>query len=190
MAMPLALHRFTVDDYHRMAEAGVFHEGDRVELIRGQVVRMTPIGPGHSGCVGALTRVFAQRVGAAALVWVQNPLHLGSHDEVQPDVCLLQPRPGEYREVHPTPADVLLVIEVADTSVAYDRETNLRLYAEAGIPEAWLVILPSETIEVCTTPGPDGYRTVRRFGRGESLHPIMLPRVAISGDEILGHSRR
>ncbi len=186
MAMPLALHRFTVDEYYRMAAAGVFHEDDRVELIHGQVVQLPPIGPGHSGCVGALTQVLAHRVGDAALVWIQNPLRLGKHDEPQPDVLLLRPRTDGYRKAHPTPADVLLVIEVADSSVRYDRETKLRLYAEAGIPEAWLVVLPWDTIEVCTEPGPDGYRTVRQVRRREHLHPIMLPAVEIRADEVLG----
>ena len=186
MAMPLALHRFTVDEYHRMAQAGVFHEDDRVELIHGQVVEMTHIGPGHSGCVGDLTTLFSRRAGDAALVWVQNPVHLGEHEEPQPDLVLLRPQPGTYRQAHPRPADVLLVIEVADTSVRYDRETKLRLYAEAGIPEAWLVNLPAETIEAATDPGPDGYRTVRRVRRGETLRPIMLPGVEIAADEILG----
>lgn len=186
MAMPLALYRFTVDDYYRMAEAGVFHENDRVELIGGQVVEMTPIGPGHSGCVGALTRLLSLRVGDAALVWVQNPLRVGKHDEPQPDLLLLRPQPGEYRKAHPTPADVLLVIEVADTSVRYDRETKLRLYAAAGIPEAWLVNLPSDTIEACTDPGSNGYRAVRHIRRGERLYSIMLPALEIAADEVLG----
>lgn len=190
MAMPLALHRFTVDEYYRMAAAGVFHEDDRVELISGQVVEMPPIGPGHSGCVGALTRILAQRVGDAAQVWVQNPLRLGKHDEPQPDVLLLRLRPDDYRKAHPTPADVLLVIEVADSSVRYDRETKLRLYADAGIPEAWLVVLPSDTIEVWTEPEADGYRTIRQVRRGESLHPIMLPAVEIGADEVLGSPLR
>ena len=188
MAMPLALHRFTVDEYYRMAEAGVFHEDDRVELIRGQVVEVSPIGPGHAGCVGALQRLLARRVGDAALVWVQNPLRLGKHDEPVPDVLLLRPRPDEYRKAHPTPADVLLLIEVADSFVRYDRETKFRLYAEAGIPEAWLVVLPSDTIEVCTDPGPNGYRTVRQVRRGGSLYPTTLPAVEIGADEVLGPS--
>jgi Uma2 family endonuclease len=184
--MPLALRRFTVEEYDRMAEAGVFHEDDRVELVHGQVVQMTPIGPGHAGCVGALDRLLTQRVGDAALVWVQNPLLLGRHDEPQPDLLLLQTRPDGYRKAHPTPTDVLLVIEVADTSLRYERETKLRLYAAAGIPEAWLVALPLDRIEVCTEPGPDGYRRVRELGRGERLRPVMLPSVEIGADEVLG----
>lgn len=186
MAMPLAVRRFTVDEYHRMGEAGVFHEADRVELIHGQVVQMTPIGPGHSGCVGALTMRLTRRVGDAALVWVQNPLDLGAYDEPQPDLALLRPQPGEYRKAHPRATDVLLVIEVADTSLGYDRQTKLPMYAAAGVPEAWLVALPAETIEVCTDPGPDGYRVTRRVHRGETLHPTLLPGVEMSADEILG----
>jgi len=186
MAMPLALRRFTVDEYHRMGEAGIFHENDRVELIHGQVVEMTPIGPGHSGCVGALTTLLSRRAGAAVLVWVQNPVQLGEYEAPQPDLALLRPQPGEYRKAHPRPADVLLVIEVADTSVRYDRDTKLRLYAAAGLPEAWLVVLPSATIEVGTDPGPDGYRTVQPVRRGEVLRPTLLPSVEITADEVLG----
>ena len=110
--------------------------------------------------VDARPQLTTNPAGRAALVWVQNPLRLGKHDEPQPDVLLLRPHPGGYRKAHPTPADVLLVIEVADRSVRYDRETKLRLYAAAGIPEAWLVNLPSDTIETCADPGPNGYRTV------------------------------
>ena len=186
MAMPLSAHRFTVDEYHRMGEAGVFHEDDRVELVDGQVVEMSPIGPEHAGCVGALTGLLARLVGDRAVVWVQNPIDLSELAEPQPDVALLSPRPDAYRTAHPQPEDILLVIEVADTTVTYDRDVKLPLYARAGIPEAWLVDLKSHHIEVCREPSGAQYTDIRTARRGETITPVAFPTVKISVEEILG----
>jgi len=186
MSAPVTTYRFTVDEYHRMAEAGVFHEDDRVELIAGQVVAMTPIGVAHAGCVNRLTTLFAPVAGSRATLSVQNPVILGEHEEPQPDFAVLRYRADGYGARHPRAEDVLLVIEVADTSVAYDRHTKMPLYARAGIPESWLVNLPDSVIEVYGEPGPDGYRAIRRVGRGEKLRPMILPDVEITAGDILG----
>ncbi len=186
MAMPLATRRFTVEEYHRMAEAGVFHEDDRVELIDGQVVEMTPIGPRHARCVDDLTRLLTAVTGEAAIVRVQNPVVVGRHAEPYPDVSLLRPRPDRYGQEHPQPPDVLLIIEVADTTLRYDRETKVPLYAQAGISEVWLVNLPADSIEVYREPRGEGYTDVHTAQRGERLTPVQLRAVTLRVDDILG----
>jgi Uma2 family endonuclease len=186
MGMPLTARRFTVDEYQRMGQAGVFHEDDRVELIDGQVVEMTPIGPGHGSCVNRLTALFAPLAGGAATLSVQNPLVLAEHQEPQPDVALLRHRADGYQAGHPRASDVLLVIEVADTSVESDRQTKSPLNARAGIAEAWLVDLPGDRIEVCRDPVAGQYTSARSASRGDMLTPLRLPAVTFSVDAILG----
>ena len=186
MAMPLAAHRFTVDEYHRMAEAGVFHEDDRLELIDGLVVEMSPIGPRHSACVDRLTRRLSQQVGDRAIVRVQSPIVLGPDAAPQPDLALLRPPIERYAHAHPQGPDILVVIEVADTSALYDRSVRLPLYARAGIPEAWLVDLAGNAVSVCRRAGSNGYGETVTVTRGETLRPLLLPGVAVAVDEILG----
>ena len=186
MSTPLRTHNFTVDEYHRMAEAGVFHEDDRVELIDGQVVRMTPIGVPHAGCVNRLTELFSPLAGTIATLSVQNPVILAEHDEPQPDFTVLRHRVDGYGARHPRAADVLLVIEVADTSVESDRQVKIPLYAQAGIPEAWLVNLPAGRIEVYRNPVRGKYAKVTSASRGETLTPLEVPSATLSVDRILG----
>ncbi len=186
MGMPLTRRSFTVDEYHRMAEAGILGEDDRVELIDGQVVAMTPIGPDHASCVNRLTALFAPLAGGQATLSVQNPVVLGEHEEPQPDLTLLRYRADGYRERHPTPPDVLLVIEVADSSLEWDRRTKIPLYGRAGIPEAWLVNLPADIIECYREPTSEGYAELRTAKRGETLTPLRLPNITLRVDDILG----
>jgi len=177
---------FTVDDYHRLAEIGILSEDDRVELLDGQVVEMSPIGPRHGGCVKNLVRLLYRRLGEAVILGVQDPVALGRHSEPQPDIAVLKPRSDAYRSAHPRPADTLLVIEVADTSLESDREVKLPLYAGAGIPEVWLVDLEHEVIVVYRQPSAEGYGEVRTRGRSEVLDALLVPTGAISVDEVLG----
>ena len=186
MGMALAVHRFTADQFHRMGEAGVFHEGDRVELIDGQIVEMTPIGPRHAGCVKELAGLLYRATGGRVVLSVQDPLVLGTHQAPEPDVAVLERRPGGYRTRHPGPDDVLLVIEVADTSVEYDRSTKIPRYARAGVPEAWLVNLPAEVIEVYRGPVGGRYTGTNTVSRGATIQPLELPGVELTVDEILG----
>ena len=173
-------------EYYRLGELGVLGEDDRVELINGQIVQMTPIGTAHSGCVGALTDLLGRAVGKRALVWVQNPLRVGDRAEPQPDLVVLRRQPGGYRKAHPRPGDTLLVIEVADTSLEYDRDVKIPLYARAGVPEAWLVDLQGDCIEVYREPGAGGYAEVRIARRGEALQPLLLDPVLLKVEDILG----
>ena len=186
MAVTLAKRAFTLDEYHRMVQAGILAESDRVELIRGEIVVMAPIGRRHAGQVGRLTRLFSLALGERAIVWVQNPLPLGPDSEPQPDVAPLRPCADFYVNTPPRPADVWLAIEVGDTSVAADRAIKVPLHAEAGLRETWLVDLPGERVEVYRTPVSDGYRDVRVLQRGQSLTVETFPDLVLSVDEILG----
>ena len=184
MASPVLRGPFTVETYRRLGELGILREDDRVELIDGQVVAMTPIGDRHASCVRRLLDVFSRDARELAITDVQNPVVLGPNDSPQPDVVLLTRRPGGYPR-HPRPPDILLVIEVADTSLSYDRDTKIPLYAQAGIPEAWLVDLVAENITVYRRPVPDGYSETASVARGELLRPLLLAGVTITADEIL-----
>jgi Uma2 family endonuclease len=176
--------RFTVHDYHRMGEAGILHEDDRVELIEGELVEMTAIGTRHFSCVNRLTRMLVMKGGDEAIVSVQNPVRLNEYNEPQPDLTVIRPR--DYRESLPTPEDVLLLIEVSDTTLAYDRGVKLPLYARAGIREVWIVDLPGETIERYTDPLKEGYRGADRLRRGQTLESLSLPGLTPSVDEVFG----
>ena len=176
---------FTVDEYYRMADAGILTEDDRVELIEGEIVQMTPIGSPHAGCVSRLNEALLLRLRKRAVVHVQNPLRLNEYSEPEPDIALHKRRNDFYAESHPGPEDVLLIIEVADASVRYDREVKIPLYAKAGIPEVWLVDLPKKTVEVYRNPAESGYEEIRISRKGDTLSPTALSELEIRVEEIL-----
>lgn len=186
--MPVQFLRrsFTVEDYHRMAQAGIFSEDDRVELLKGEIVTMAPIGSRHQACVDRLTGVLSLQVARRAIVRVQGPVRLDEHSEPQPDVALLKNQVDYYAQRHPRPEDVLLVIEVAETSAEADRDIKVPLYARAGIPEAWLVDLSGECIEIFQEPSPQGYQEVRRVRRGHRLAPRAFPDLDLAAHDLLG----
>ena len=186
MAVALTKRRFSVDEYHRMAEAGILTEKDRVELIDGEIVEMTPISSRHASVVKRLIALLTGRLGARAIVSVQDPIRLSKESEPQPDVVLLRPTPDFYAGSHPEPVDTLLLIEVADTSLPYDRGVKLPRYAAAGVIEVWIVDIAGDAVEVYRTPVPDGYRDVVRIPRGGSLSPVAFPDLILGVDEILG----
>jgi Uma2 family endonuclease len=186
MALQLVRRRFTVDEYYRMAEAGILHEDDRVELIEGEIVEMPSVGPGHAASVNRLTALFPPGLGTKAILSIQNPLHLDEFNEPQPDVMLLRPRPDYYERSHPRPADVLLLVEVGATSAVLDRRVKLPLYARFGIPEVWLVDLARATVRAYRDPTATGYRTARTYRRGERLAPLAFPDLQLAVAEIVG----
>jgi len=186
MAVEVSRRRFTVEEYHRMTEARILTEDDRVELIDGEIVEMTPIGSRHAACVTRLNHLFSAQVGQVALVSVQNPIRLGEHSEPQPDLALLRPRSDFYAQAHPGPGDILLVVEVAEVSAHYDRAIKLPLYAQAGIPEVWLVDLAHDRVEVCRSPEPRGYQEIKQFGRGQRLSPLALSELHLPAEAVLG----
>lgn len=186
MTVKVQKHLFTVEEFQRMGEAGIFREDDRVELMGGEIVEMTPVGSRHAACVKRFIHILSQRIRGKAILGVQDPVRLGTHSEPQPDITLLKPRPDFYVQAHPGPEDVFLVIEVADTSLEYDRLTKAPSYARAGVPETWIVNLEAETVEICRDPTPEGYRDMRSVKRGESVSSLSLPDLAVSVDDVLG----
>lgn len=172
-------HRLTVADYCRIAEAGIFGEDDRVELIEGEIIDMAPIGSEHTSSVKRLNRLFDRAVGEQAIVSVQDPIRLDEHNEPEPDIALLRYREDFYRSTHPGPADVLLIVEVADTSLRYDREIKLPLYARHGIPEVWIVDLENRRLEVHRRPEGETYREQICPAPNESVAPADLPDCAV-----------
>ena len=186
MAPTLLRGPFTVDAYHRLAELGVLDEDDRVELLDGQIVEMTPIGSAHAACVNRLTALLSRPLGSETCVSVQNPFVLAERWEPQPDLAVLRRAAGFSGASLPSPQDILLVIEVADTSLERDRDVKIPRYAAAGIPEAWLVDLGPDAITVYRGPTPDGYSDVITVTRGDTLRPLLLPDIAIAAADILG----
>jgi len=187
MAVPIQKRFLTVDEFRQAAEDGALSLEARLELIRGELVEMAPIGDGHAGSVRRLNRQFSSRLSSYAIVDVQNPILLRRQaSEPQPDLALLRLRDDLYSTGTPTPADILLVVEVADSSLSYDRKVKMQLYAEADITEVWLVDLNSDTIFVHRRPSPAGYQEVRACRRGDSISSEAFPEVRFTVDEILG----
>jgi Uma2 family endonuclease len=182
----VARRPLTVAEYHRMGEVGILTERDRVELIEGELIAMSPIGSEHAGAVNALTRQLVQVVGERGIVAVQNPVRLDDLSEPQPDFAVLKPRSDDYRKATPRPEEVLLIIEVADSSLSYDRSVKRSLYARHGIPEFWIVNLTAGEVEVCRAPSGDSYASVSHVGRDGTLEPELLPGVAIPVAVLLG----
>jgi Uma2 family endonuclease len=168
-------HRYTVADYHRMAEAGILAPNARVELIEGEIIDMAPPGDAHAGTVDQLAQVLGAAMAARAHVRVQNPLLLGEHSEPQPDIAVLKARSDFYKTRRPRPWDVLLVVEVADTSLRYDRDEKIPLYAQHGIPEAWLVDLTAPRLVRFRDPRQGAYATVDAPDLGSPLEIAALP---------------
>jgi Uma2 family endonuclease len=185
----LAKRLFTVDEYYRMAEAGILGEDDRVELIEGEILRRSPIGPRHADEVDEVTALFFARLGASARIRVQSPIRLSRRSEPEPDLAVLRRYPeGQrpYRSTHPVPADVLLVVEVADSSLEYDLGRKARLYARHAIPELWVLDQRGDRVVVHRDPTPRSYATVRTLGRGESISPLAFPEILFTIQELLG----
>jgi Uma2 family endonuclease len=179
-------YRFTVDQYHRMGEAGIFSPDCRVELVNGEIFEMSPINPWHSGVVNRLNHRFVTGLGDRAVVHVQNPTSSDRRSEPRPDLMLLKPRADFYGTAHPTPEDALVVVEVAETSLAHDRRRKLPLYARVGVVEAWIVNRRADAIDVFRDPSPEGYREQFRRVRGEEIACAAFPDLRLSVDGILG----
>lgn len=166
-------YRLSADGYERMGEAGILGEDDRVELLEGEIIDMPPIGSPHGGAVKRIANRLVHAIAETeAIVAVQDPLRLSDFSEPEPDIALLKPRDDFYSARHPGPEDVLLLIEVAETSLRYDRDKKLPLYARAGIPECWLVDLSGKALWIYRDPGPEGYRMARE---APNLSALTIP---------------
>jgi len=177
MALDVEIARrlFTIEEYHRMGEAGILGEDERVELIDGEIIQMAPIGTRHLGCVINANRLFITRLGDRAVVSPQNPVVIRPRSEPQPDLVLLRPLAVSYSRERPASQHVLLAVEVADTTVRYDRVVKGRLYARAGIAEFWLCLVADGLIEIYREPGADGYANVEQHGAGQFVSPLAFP---------------
>jgi hypothetical protein len=180
-----APHQFSAEDYHRLAELGFLPPDARVELLDGEIHDMSPIGPFHGGLVRRLNRLFSSCAKGRWILSVQDAVRLDKYSEPQPDVVLLKPAPDDYTAHHPTPDDVLLLIEVADSSLEFDRRKKLPLYARAAIPEAWIINLQELEIEVYREPHLTNYGSKCVFRPGEKLSPQKFPDVKVDVAELL-----
>ena len=181
----LPLRRFTVDEYYAMAEAGILKEGERVELIDGVVVEMAPIGNNHMGTTDLYTMSLVRAVGDRAIVRVQGSILLAERSMPEPDLVLLRARQDFYRYRAAVPDDVLLLIEVAESSVNYDRYQKLPRYAQAGIPEVWITVLPERIIEAHAEPVAGRYTRNRIYVPGDTISPGALPDIELAVSDIL-----
>jgi Uma2 family endonuclease len=179
---------FTVDEYMRMANAGILSPNERVELINGEILIMSPAGPRHHAAVDRANRTFVMGAGESAIVRVQGDVVLHRFAAPEPDLVLLRPKPDFYASKQAGPEDVLLIIEVSDTSLDYDTTAKLNLYAIIGIPEYWVADLQNNRLIVYSDPHEDSYRTVREFHRGDALAPRLLPDCKIDVEILIPQS--
>lgn len=177
-------HLVSAEEYLRMGEAGVFDPDARLELIEGEIIEMAPIGSPHASLVSVLNRLFVRRAGAAAVVWVQCPVVLHERSVPQPDLALVKPRADDYRESHPTAAEILLAVEVSDTTLRFDIGRKAPLYARCAIPELWIVDVGESVVRVYREPSASGYRESFTAGRGERVACVLLPEVFVAVPEL------
>lgn len=185
MPVEITKRLFDVDDYHRMAQAGILSEDDRVELIDGEIVAMTPISPHHNASVNRANRALVTTVGDQAIVQVQGSVRLDRFREPQPDIVLLRPQPDFYASHLPGPSDILLIIEIAESSLHYDCEVKARIYAQSGVPEYWLVDLDDRSVSCYSDPRGGAYQKLHQCRSGQSMAPEALPQCAIPVDVLL-----
>lgn len=178
---------FTIEQFQRMDQSGIFAGDQRLELIHGEIVEMSPIGIRHAAAVDRLNALFSS-VNRQCIVRSQNPVQLDDTSLPQPDVALLRPRDDFYDKAYPEPADVLLLIEVADTSLAYDRDVKVPLYAQAGIPEVWIVDLNKRELAVYRSPVNGKYTEVRYPQPADTVAPVLLPEASYFVEQVVGQA--
>jgi Uma2 family endonuclease len=186
MAVQITRWQFTADDYERMVETGILGKNDRVELIDGEVIAMSPIGPPHAAIVNRLNAILHRQFAGTAIVSVQNPIRLNDYSEPQPDLAVLHPNDDYYAQAHPTPADILLLVEVADSSLEYDSEEKMPRYAQNTIPEVWLIDVEHQTVTQYALPSIVGYHHQVTLARGQMLVAQTIPGLDIAIDTIFG----
>jgi Uma2 family endonuclease len=174
----------TTQQYHLMHEAGVFNDGDRLELINGEIKTMSPIGRKHVACIIRLVKLFEKKLGDRFMISAQNSVRLNNHAEPQPDIAILKWRDDFYNEALPTSDDILLIIEVADSSIDYDRDVKAPLYAAVGIPEMWLFDVNKKAIEGYSQPSANGYKQIHRYDEGDTLSMLAFPDVTFNWNEL------
>lgn len=181
-----SVHRrkLSLEEFHRLGAVGILSEDDRIELIDGEMIEMAPIGAPHALMVSRLSRMLNLAVGQDSIVWTQNPIALPSHSEPQPDLALLRPPEDRYRHSLPSAADVLLVVEVADTTLSYDRDVKVPLYARHGISEVWLFDLQGSSLYVYREPRQEQFQQTVTISSNGVVTPILLPNIKINLTEV------
>lgn len=177
---------FTVEEYYKMAEAGIFRDARRTELINGEIIEMTSMGARHAAAISRANALFNRLFGDKALLRPQLPAALNEFNEPEPDIALVRPRKDSYSAAHPGPSDVFLFMEISDTSLKYDRDVKLPIYAEAGIPEVWILDLTAESLLVYRDPARKSYKSSLRFARGESVSCLGFAEISIKVEDLLG----
>ena len=186
MQIEVAKKRFTVDEYYRMADAGILTTDDRVELIDGEIIEKSPVGSRHVGCVIRANQVLTTAFTGKALLSVQSPIRLSNYTEPEPDLAVLKPRPDYYSTKKPSSEDAFLVIEVADTTLRYDRNVKLPRYAAAGVPEVWIENLEDDLLLVYRDPAGNSYTASLTLGRGDPVSLAAFPDIVFKVDDFVG----
>jgi Uma2 family endonuclease len=185
MASVYERHRITLDEYHRMAEAHIFDPDSRIELIEGELIEMAPIHPPHASAVDRITQRFVTEFAGRGWVRCQNPVTLRPSSEPQPDLVLARLDPHGYRDHHPHASDILLLVEVAESSLEADRSKKIPLYARSRIPEVWLVNLIAGEVIVHRQPTGAWYGSIHTLPRGDSISPMAFPDVSVAVEDLL-----
>ena len=188
MSVQMQKRLFTVQEYHLMGDAGIFGNNERVELIEGEIIEMAAIGKRHAARVDRLARLFSRIPESLVIFRVQNPICLDDKSEPQPDIALVQPRADFYEESLPNSEDILLLVEVSDSTIDYDRDVKVPNYARSGIQEVWLWDLEVNCLEVYRDPTANGYSSMQQFAGGEMVSPLAFPDFEVSVDLILNYS--
>jgi Uma2 family endonuclease len=177
---------FTVDEYDRMVEVGILGKEDHVELIEGEILEMSPIGFRHAACVDRANALLTPALVGKVIVRVQGPIRMGDYSKPQPDLILLEPRKDYYAVKGAITRNALLVIEVSDTSIRYDRGPKLRVYAMHGVSEVWIEDLTTDTLLVFREPSGEIYKTQLTLQRTDSVSPLAFPNLRLSVSDLLG----
>jgi Uma2 family endonuclease len=186
MTVQILRKKFTVGQYHQMIESGILTDRDRVELLQGEIIEMSPIGRQHAACVDRLTELLIGELRGKAIIRVQNPIQLSNKSEPQPDFSILQRRPDFYAEDHPQPSDIFALIEVSDSTIEFDRTVKIPLYAQNNIVEVWIVDLNAEVVQVYRDPSEVGYQQLQTFRRGQAIAFQAFRDIQLTVDQLLG----
>jgi Uma2 family endonuclease len=184
MSVDVVRRLFTAEQFFQMIATGILTKHDHVELLEGEILEMTPIGRSHAACRANLIRMFILGIDGRGIVWSPGTIRLSDRSAPQPDLAVLRPNPRKYRDAYPIPDDVLLLVEISDSSLRRDRELKLPMYARAGIQEYWIVDVQDEVVDVYTSPANLNYASARTFRRGEFISPAAFPDLAIAVDDI------
>jgi Uma2 family endonuclease len=185
MQTHLVRKRFNVDEYYKMLDTGILREGERVELLDGDILQMSSMGARHAATVYRIDKILTRMFGDQAMVRGQLPLHVDKFSEPEPDIAVVRPRSDAYVTAHPTPDDVLLLVEIADTTLEFDCEVKIPVYAIAQIQEVWIVDLTSDRFSIYQHPSGDGYQSMVHRARGDSISPKTRPDITVQISELL-----